>query len=331
MYLTAANVLHYLLDKRFADPQDVVSGKFTVRGLSRRNHNFRVTSGAREYLVKQVRKWDAEGRASLEREAAVYWQARTNPSLAPFTDLAPQSHAWDPPNAVLILEYLPEHAELYDLPDRFAPEIAQLAGEAMQTFHHAMRSEEHRATFPAEVPWQLSMHETKEEDLADEAPGRREFVRAVRRYPEFGRELDHLRAEWRADTVIQGDWKLDNCLISAARERLRVVDWEFAGWGDPAWDLATLLQSYWNFWVLWPSRYRIEEIQPALRAALVGYTQPDISERAIRFAGARMLQTAFERLDKAEQMTAEAVRLLQASLNILTRPEWAREQLLGIR
>jgi Ser/Thr protein kinase RdoA (MazF antagonist) len=331
MYLTAANVLHYLLDKRFADPFDVVSGKFTVRGLSRRNHNFRVTSGAREYLVKQVRKWDAEGRASLEREAAVYWKARTDACLAPFVELAPRSHAWDPPNAVLILEYLTEHAELYDLPDRFAPEIAQLAGEAMGAFHRAMRSEEHRTMFPAEVPWQLSMYQTKEEDLAEEASGRRDFVRAVRRYPEFGHELDQLRAQWRADTVIQGDWKLDNCLISSARDRLRVVDWEFAGWGDPAWDLATLLQSYWNFWVLWPSSYRIEEIQPALRAVLAGYARPDIAEHAIRFAGARMLQTAFERLDKAERMTAESVRLMQASLNILTRPEWAREQLLGTR
>ena len=71
MFLTEANVLHYLLSKRFAAAEDVVSGNFLVRGLSRRNHNFRVTSGAREYLVKQVRKWDAEGRASLEREAAV--------------------------------------------------------------------------------------------------------------------------------------------------------------------------------------------------------------------------------------------------------------------
>jgi aminoglycoside phosphotransferase (APT) family kinase protein len=129
--------------------------------------------------------------------------------------------------------------------------------------------------------------------------------------------------------VIQGDWKLDNCLISAERDRLRVVDWEFTAWGDPAWDLATLLQSYWNFWLLWPSRYRIDEIQPALRAVLEGYAQDDIAGKAVRFAGARMLQTAFEHLEDADRMTPESVRLMQASLNILTRPQWATEQLLG--
>jgi hypothetical protein len=60
-----------------------------------------------------------------------------------------------------------------------------------------------------------------------------------------------------------------------------------------------------------------------------GYAEPAVAERAIRFAGARMLQTAFEHLDKKEQMTAQAVRLMQASLNILTRPEWAAAQLMG--
>ena len=84
-------------------------------------------------------------------------------------------------------EYLPEHAELYDLPDRFAPELARLPGQVMGTFHRAMQAEQHLSLFPAELPAQLSMHETKEEDLADESPSRREFVGAVKKYPELGR------------------------------------------------------------------------------------------------------------------------------------------------
>jgi len=329
MYLTEANILHYLMEKQFADAADAVAGEFRVHTLSRRNVNLRVVVEKRQYLVKQVRKWDSDGRTSLEREAAVYWQARTNPSLAPVRALAPQCHAWDPANAILILEYLPEHTELYDLADRFDPAVARLAGQTMGCFHRAMRDEKHRALFPEEIPWHLSMHQINAEDLPDESAGRRELVQAVRKYSEFGPALDRLRSEWQAGTVIQGDWKLDNCLLSAERDRVRLVDWEFASWGDPVWDLATLLQSYWNFWVLWPSQYQIDEIRPALRALLEGYAQPEISKDAIRFAAARMLQTAWERLDKAVHMTADAVRLLQAILNILTRPDWAAEQLLG--
>ena len=330
MFLTPANILHYLLEKRFADLEDVVSGQFTVRSISRRNHNFRVTSGAREYLVKQIKKWDQESRSSLDREAKLYWETANNPCFAPVAALAPQSYAWDPSNAVLILEYLPEHTELYDLHDRFAPSLGRLVGQTMGSFHRAMQADGLASLFPADAPWQFFPHTNNEADSGDEKAGRRELFRAVRKYPEFGRELDRLRAEWRAETVIQGDWKLDNCLISPERDRVRVVDWEFTVWGDPVWDLATLLQSYWNFWVLWPSRYQIEEIQPALRAVLDGYARPEMTERAIRYAGARMLQSAFEHLDQADQMTAEGVRLMQASLNILTRPEWAAGQLLGV-
>ena len=114
-----------------------------------------------------------------------------------------------------------------------------------------------------------------------------------------------------------------------------MVDWEFVAWGDSIGDVATLLQSYWNFWVRSPAEYPIETIQPALRALLDTYARArgrepvKFTARAIRFAGARMLQTVFETLDKAEEITGPAVRLLQASLNILTRPDWAVEQLLG--
>ena len=329
MFLTKANVVHYLLEQRFADVAEVVGGEFQVHALSRRNQNFRVTAGKRQYLVKQVRKWDPDGRASIEHEASVYWQAKTNPDLAPVAALAPECHAWDLANSILILEYLPAHTDLFDSNERFDPAVARLAGKAMGCFHRSMRNEKHRQKFPAEIPWYVSMHEVDPEHLKDESPGRKELLASMRKYSQFRTELERARAEWRSETVIQGDWKLGNCLIPPARDRLRLVDWEFAAWGDPVWDLATFLQSYWNFWVLSPSRFRIEDIQPALQAALEGYSQPDVSQKAIRFAGVRMLQTAWECLDKAEHISADAVRLMQASLNILTRPEWATEQLLG--
>lgn len=336
MFLTEANVLYYLLEKRFASPDEAVRGTFLVRALRRRNLNLRVTCGEREYLVKQVRKWDSEGQASLEREAALYWRAKTDPCFGPLAEITPQCYAWDPANAVLILEYLPEHTELYDLADRFAPDLARLAGRAMGAFHRDMQAGEHASSFPVEIPWCLSLHEANQEELAEPNEGRRELLRVVTKHSGFGRALDRLREEWREEAVIHGDWKLDNCLIPPGRDRLRVVDWEFAGWSDPLWDVATMLQSYWNFWVRWPSRSPIEEIRPALRAFLQAYAQArgcetkDVAARAIRFGGARMLQTAYEALDKAERMTAEGAQLAQVSLNILERPEWAGEQLLGM-
>ena len=333
MFLTTANVLHYLVERQFADLVTAVSGAFSVRSLTRRNSNFHVICGTREYLVKQAKDWDSESRMSVEREAAFYRQQETAKLTAP---LVPRCHAYDPPNSILILEFLSGHTDLFNAPDRFAPELARLCGEAMGAFHREMDSGGLAAEFPGSIPWVLSLHQ-KAKEMAEPSAGQREFLRAVKRYAEFARELDRLCAEWRPDTLTHGDWKLDNCLISPDRERLRMVDWEFVFWGDSVWDVSSLLQSYWNYWVRWPSQYSIESIQPALRAFLHAYAQSrggdpgQFAERAIRFAGARMLQTAFDTLDKAERMNAGTIRLLQAALHIVTRPDWAAEQLMAGR
>jgi aminoglycoside phosphotransferase (APT) family kinase protein len=205
----------------------------------------------------------------------------------------------------------------------------------MGTFHREMESGGLASAFPGSIPWYLSLHEETEQDLGEASAGQHELVRVVKKYAEFAAALDRLRAEWRDDTLTHGDWKLENCLISPERNRLRVVDWEFVSWGDSIWDVSALLQSYWNLWVRWPSEFPIEAIQPALRAFLNAYAQSrgwelgEFAARAIRFAGARMLQSAFETLDKVEEMTGGAVRLMQGSLNVFTRPDWAAEQLIG--
>src|ERR1017187_1453160 len=332
MFLTEANVLHYLVERQFGHLETALTGRFVVRSLTRRNLNLHIAWGAREYLVKQAKDWDVGARTSVEREAAFY---RLRETSEPLALLLPRCYAYDPPNSVLVLEFLSGHTDLFDAPDRLAPELGRLCGEVMGTFHREMESGGMASAFPGSVPWYLSFHETEEEDLAESSAGQRELVRVVKRYAGFARGLERLRAEWRDDTLTHGDWKLDNCLVSPDRNRLRVVDWEFVSWGDSIWDVSALLQSYWNFWVRWPSEYPIEAIQPTLRAFLHAYAQSrgwepgELAARAVRFAAARMLQAAFETLDKVEEMTAVAVRLMQGSLNVFTRPDWAAEQLIG--
>jgi Ser/Thr protein kinase RdoA (MazF antagonist) len=335
MFLTAANVLHYLVERNFADLESVVSGDFVVRSLSYRNHNFRVTSGAREYLVKQARKWTALGRGSVDREASFYWQVRTQPRFQALRSLVPESYGYDPTHSILILQFLPEQTTLHHAHDLFSPALARLVAREMATVHRDQRSEEISADLPGFPPWYLSIHEEDPAAQDEASEGQRELVRLVRKHAAFGRALDAVKAEWRAECLVHGDWKPMNCLISAARDRLSMVDWEFASWGDPRSDAGTMLQSYWNFWVRSPEQFPIAEIQPAMRAFLETYSAetgvalPDLLMPAIRFAAARMLQSAKESLTNFEGMNREGARLAQVSLNILTRPEQAAAQLLG--
>lgn len=327
MFLTEANVLDYMTGRGFAGPEFVVRGEWSVRNLSRRNSNFRVSRGGHEFLVKQAGTWDLPGRASVEREADLCRRAATDARFQPLRPLVPDVYSYDPVNSILIFEFLPDEASLADEPGRLNADVARLAGETMAVYHRQMQAAELAEVFPGNLPGYFSMHRWRPERLTARSGGQRELVRLVKRHAGFAPALEALAAEWRPSALIHGDWKLENCLISSDGARMHVVDWELAAWGDPRWDVATILQSWWNRWVRDPVEYPLESVRPELRA-LLGAFDGDIAV-TLRFAAVRMLQSAWESLQDIAEIHGEAVRMAQVSLNILSSPEWAWEALLG--
>lgn len=69
-----------------------------------------------------------------------------------------------------------------------------------------------------------------------------------REVPLIGEVHDELTAripEQRGATLVHGDYRLDNCLVTASGEVAAVLDWEIATLGDPLADLGILL-AYWS-------------------------------------------------------------------------------------
>jgi Ser/Thr protein kinase RdoA (MazF antagonist) len=325
VFLTEANVLHYLVRRGFARYDAVARGDYGVRNLSRRNRNFRVSTGAQDFLVKQAGEWNHGGRATIEREAVLCRRAHTDAAFEPLRRLVPATHSYDPHGSILIFDFLHGSTPLADSAHHLAPESARAIAAAMADFHRRMSAPGLAQAFPGDAPALLSMHEWDPDDVADRTDGHRELLRLVRRHEAFGVALEALSAAWKPSALIHNDWKVENCLVSD--DVFHVIDWELAAWGDPLWDAATFLQSLWNVWVRDPEEQSLEAIRPALRAFLEGYGAPVAP--IIAFAGGRMLQSAWESLYKSDHIEGDAVRLAQASLHILTRPDWAREQLLG--
>jgi thiamine kinase-like enzyme len=170
--------------------------------------------------------------------------------------------------------------------------------------------------------------------------------------------LDQLYKEWRVESLIHGDIRWDNfsLFVSSAAGRksgLRIVDWELACLGDPCWDVGTVFSEYMNLWLrsapisggtlpeqfLKFARYPLEKMQPAIRSFWNSYVRqmdPDTLQseewllRSVKYSAARLVQTAFERVQEAVQVTGQAACLLQLSANILERPREASVQLFGI-
>src|SRR5579884_699776 len=161
--------------------KSAVDGGFLVRPAGRRNRNFRVSAGGRDYFVKQARNWNYPGRSSVEREARFYRFSQTAPCPVA------HCHSWDPANSTLILEWLGGCTPLCDAPDPFSSALARRVGMVTGEFHRTMRDA--RPAFPSEVS-SFTLHLSEDLSDPDLSDGQRELLRAIHRHADFARELN---------------------------------------------------------------------------------------------------------------------------------------------
>ncbi len=362
--LSQRQVVPYLLQRNLLSPAHIVAGGVLVTDISRRHHNYKVTAGdGCGYVVKQGVGHDRT--AALEREAAVYaLLTASSTGNSAFGRYLPRCYAYDADEHILVLELVEGAQNLREYHQRghFAPTLARHLGTALGTLHQlapdGARDEAAGHDVLDQPPWILSVHRATLQFLQECSSANIELVQIVQQFPLFCDLLDALRGEWRAAALIHRDIRWDNCLVfgrfpTARMSRLKLVDWESAGLGDPTWDVASVFSDFLSYWLfsipvtgelppdrfLALARYPLERMQPALNAFWLAYVQRmsldcATADRrlvcACRYMAARLLQTAFEQMQVSMQLTGNVVCMLQLSFNILQRPQESSVQLLGI-
>jgi hypothetical protein len=346
--LKQAEVGEYILRRGLLQPEAVVDGELTVREVSSRNCNFavEVTAGP-SYLLKQGRS--AEGAVTVAREAAVYEELVARGEELP--SRLPGFVGYDSDREVLVLELLGEaedlrarHLRLEAFPELYGREL----GAALGTLHREMRAKYP----PARPPWVLSLHRPDTSLFRDASAANLELIKILQSDEGIGERLDELRAGWRVETLIHQDVKWDNCLVGPD-DRLRLIDWEVAVAGDPHWDLGSALSQYLGFWLYsipvtgsepparFPTlaRFPLDAMKGALRGCCEEYAHAAESEeglsdehlrRTVAYAGARLIQSAFEASQFAQRLDSAAILHLQLGANLLQRPGEGAERLLGL-
>jgi hypothetical protein len=365
MILTASNIIYYLIDRGLVTPESVVDGDFAVVNTSRRNCNFKILRKNKPgYFVKQIQYWEPQAIATIQREATCYWLAQNDPDFTPLAALLPKYHQYDAENYTLTLELLPQGENISEYHRRlghFPPEIATQLGKQLGTYHRQvgrkLQNNPPNSPFQRQIPWILQFAQQSNSILSTLNTGNSQLLKLLQKYPEFQQSLDMLQKQWRIDALIHGDIKWDNCILCSpdtqSEPNLKIVDWEMADFGDACWDVGAIFQAYLSFWLLSipatvsatpaemveMAQYPLETMQPAIRSFWDAYlytVQPDnqkaeeLLERSMKYAAARMIQTAYEILNFSSQLTPNTLCMLQVSLNILKDPSEAIEHLLNL-
>lgn len=361
-------VVPFLIDQGLIDPQAILARDLRIVSAARRNQNFVVRQEhANGYLIK--RPADALGGSfeSLRTEANFYQVCSQFDSLSEIRSFIPPCLFFDASSSLIVLKFIENAQSLWDHYRNFSPdsmpasvnrEIGQCLGRLHRGFSNFFSEHpEYLGSIRKDPPWVFTVHKPSPEMLALISPANYEMLHRLQNSQVVFKHFDMLLSLWSCHTVIHGDIKSDNILVRPAdgargyENSIFLVDWELVHFGDPAWDLACMLQDLVLFWInTLPSRptledsvnsgpYRLAVIHDACRAFWQGYEQSAsviegdsraLLRKTILFVAARLVLAAYEISAYESQMPMTALLLVQLALSIFSSPETAQVQIFGI-
>jgi hypothetical protein len=366
--LNQTNVFGYLADLGYQS----ASTTDKIELLSAKNFNLLVTlSNDLKLLVKQERH-NHEGKAAGEflGEWQIKGLIQAFPALQHWQPLLSEIRHFDRENSILVFEYLQDYRDLMDFYNKentYPDSIASHLGTVLATIHRdTYHRQEYRDSIAHQQPQQdYSLVQRLVRNLERITPAifgsvpddGLKFYALYQRYDSLGAALAELSEAFTASCLTHNDLKLNNILLHNNWEQpesgiVRLIDWERSAWGDPAFDLGTLIGSYLQMWLnslVVSKSLSIEEslslaivpldrVQPSISALTRAYlaefpeisdTRPDFIQRVVQFAGLAVIQSILASIEYQKTLGNSGIARLQVAKALLCRPVQSMPTVFG--
>jgi hypothetical protein len=366
--LNQTNIFGYLADLGYHS--DSITNK--IEPVTAKNFNLLLSlKKDLQLLVKQERH-SQEGKALGEflAESRLHELVQNFPALHYWQPSISELLHFDRENSILVFRYLNDYRDLsnfYTKKNIFDDRIAQKLGTVLANFH---RDTYNRAIYRLALGKDRQQSETSIvkalirnlEHLTPEIFGivpddGLKFYALYQRYDSLGQALVELGDAVRACCLTHNDLKLNNILLHNQWEQpesqvVRIIDWERAAWGDPAFDLGTLIASYLQMWLgslvvskslsieesLSLAMTPLDRIQPSIAALTQAYLQgfpeisidrPDFLQRSVQFAGLALIQSIQAGIEYQKTLGNTGIAQLQVAKALLCRPEQSMLTVFG--
>lgn len=337
--------------------EHLVDGQVRVFDASRRNRNFRVLnrSGGSLFVKEGTRTL---GSSSIAREAIAYSILEPQDGSRPQFPYAPRLVDYNSDADVLVLEFVDDAMDLREshrTKNFEGLRSAATVGDALATLHHSIPLSTVLDLLGESEPGVLDVDKPGLALLSDFSSSSIDLIRMVQSSTEFVMQLENMRRDWRNETLVHHDIRMDNILTSSPFRLpgIVIVDWETASAGDPAWDVGAAIADYLGLWIqsipvtgtqppeqLLPlADSPLSAVQPAIAALWHAYVQrsemsismqPEFLLRVVRFCGLKLIQSAIEMVQSSAHWNLTAVTHLQVASNMMQRPMDASRTLLGM-
>jgi Phosphotransferase enzyme family len=369
--LDTDNVFEYLSTLDYCNIADRETSNVTI--IPAKNFNLLITfADGRHLLVKQELHDDL---GQTKQEFRLAW--RMNQLVEDFPDFGvkinnflPRILHFDPDRAILIVDYLTTHIDLYHYysqENQFPISIARSIGQLLANLHGNTfdrpeyqqfldRRSNDYITNPASDLIQRLAYITPIV-FRMMPPECLQFFKLYQRFPSLSQAIFDLGNAIAPSCLVHNDLKINNILLDLSWESptsttIKLIDWERAGWGDPAFDLGCMLGSYLEIWLdglmisktlsinesLQLTSTPLELIQPSLfslvESYLIGFpamtiARPDYLDRVIQFAGLSLIQRIEINIDEDRIFGNRGIIMLQVAKQLLCTPHAAMSTLFG--
>lgn len=338
MRISLKNIHNYLLAKGLLDASTIVNESYSVSMRSFRSTLFEVVSSDDSALcIKQLDSDHDNAPYLLQKEATALWSIWHHEELAHLRPIVPMYHGYDVSSQILITEKIVDAVNLdeyKEIEGEISVELLSNLIHNLSTIHVSQTALEGLSSinfFRKELPWIFSINDSYENgELL--MPQYWPVVDYIRSYSSLWRKLNEARGTWERTSLIHGDIKWSNILISNSRptEEFWLVDWEMADIGDPVWDLAGVYQNIIctevfkneeSGFQLDPAWSLIKQLNEKYYASRSISSESIHIDKLIDFIVVRLLQSATEINEYQEYLLPNAQTLLDVSRHISENKE----------
>ena len=295
---------------------------------------------------------------------------QTFPELNHLHPSLPQVLHFDAENSIMVFRYLDDYQDLmefYTKENNFSTEIAIEIGTFLAAIHRDTFNNQEYQDFFSQNPDNPRTEQVKnliqgleriEPEIFGLVPddGLR-FFALYQRYDSLGEALTNLGNAVNPCCLTHNDLKLNNILVhedwqKSTNSIIRLIDWERSAWGDPAFDLGTLISSYVQLWLsslvisnslsieesLSLAMTPLEKLQPSIGTLTQAYLdtfpeilehRPDFLLRVMQFAGFALIQQIQAMIQYQKSFGNTGIAMLQVAKSLLCRPEQSMPTIFG--
>lgn len=376
--LSAQNVFEYLVMQELCTKEEQAINQVELKVA--KNFNLLLSlQGGRKLLVKQERH-NPEGKTAGEflNEWQLQEFVQQFPELSHLYSMLPKALHFDKHYSIIVFNYLDNYrdlADLYTQENIFPTAIATSIGATLATIHHATFNRQEYQEFFCDNSEDVPIDQTPKlarglERIDPEIFGQvpadgLKFFALYQRYDSLGKAIAELTTTFQPCCLTHNDLKLNNILLhndweqniskveQSSNKIVRLIDWERSAWGDPAFDLGTIIASYLQIWLsslivsqsldiqeaLRLAMTPLEQLQPSIAVLTKAYLsnfpeilerRPDFLRRVVQFSGFALIQQIQAMIQYQKSFGNAGICMLQIAKTLLCRPEQSIPTVFGV-